>query len=34
MMHDAMKYRNAAENVFEILRPFENELVELITTLQ
>jgi len=34
MMQDALKYRNAAENVFEILRPFENELVELITTLQ
>jgi hypothetical protein len=33
-VHDAMKYRNAAENVFEMLRPFENELVELITTLQ
>lgn len=34
MMHDAMKYRNAAENVVEILRWFANELVVLITTLQ
>jgi len=34
MMHDALKYRNAAENVFEILRPFENELVVLIKALQ
>jgi len=33
-VHDAMKYRNAAENVFEMLRPFENELVELIKMLQ
>lgn len=34
MMHDAMKCRNAAENVVEILRRFANELVVLITTLQ
>jgi hypothetical protein len=29
-----MKYRNAAENVFEMLRPFQNELVELIKMLK